>query len=125
MQKYSRNVFVIALLSGIGIGCTPSAPLSGPSTRSAPKTDASDNPLVKEARPDTEAVLKDLLAGEYDDDPTLSPVARKIKGFQSWAFETEEINPDLPQAVNFGGILNGPKGEANFAVLMVKQQNGK
>ena len=124
MRKYTRAVFTILMLCGFHGGCNSAVPPKAASP-AVPKKSVADNPLVKEALPDTEAILKDLLAGTYDDDPTLSPVARKVKGFQSWSFETQEPNPDLPQSVNFSGILKGPKGEADFTVLMVKQKNGK
>ncbi len=124
MRKYSRTVFTI-FLCWFGTGCTPVMPPKAANPPAVPKKSVADNPLVMEALPDTEAILKDLLAGVYDDDPSLSPVARKVKGFQSWAFETLDPNPDLPQSVNFSGILKGPKGEAEFTALMVKQQNGK
>ena len=81
--------------------------------------------LVKEARRDTEATLSDLCAGKYDNDPQFAPVARKVKGFRSWSIETQEIVPNLPKAVRFGGTLKGPNGEATFTATMVKQQNGK
>jgi hypothetical protein len=37
----------------------------------------------------------------------------------------QEVVPDLPKAVPFGGSLKGPTGEATFTATMVKQQNGK
>src|SRR4051812_29123055 len=122
MRRYTRTVFTILLLFAFHGGCKPTMPPKAASPSAIPKKSVADNPLVKEALPDTEAILQDLLAGIYDDDPTLSPVARKVKGFQSWSFETLEPNPDLPPSVNFSGILKGPKGEADFTVLMVKQQ---
>jgi hypothetical protein len=81
--------------------------------------------MVKEARADTEAVLNDLLAGKYDNDPNFAPVAQKVKGFQSWSLERQQIDPDNPKAVNFSGTLKGSSGEATFTASMVKQQNGK
>jgi hypothetical protein len=129
MTRHRPAIFVIILLLGIGAGCTKSSP-PAPGTNSAltknPKQkDDRDDPMVKEARSDTEAVLNDLLAGKYDNDPDLAPVARKLKGFQSWSINRQDIIPDTPKAVNFSGTLIGPRSEATVMASMVKQQNGK
>lgn len=84
-----------------------------------------DDLTVKDARSDAEAVLNDLLAGKSDDDPNLAPLARKIKGFQSYAIETQNIDSDNPKAVKFNGTLIGPQIEATFVSWMVKQPNGR
>jgi hypothetical protein len=120
MNKYAPIFIIVTLL-----GCAPPTPPKAAAPPAAPKKNDADNPLVKEARPDTEAVLSDLLAGKYDDDPSFAPVARKVNGFQSWSIETQEVDPGNPKMVNFGGTLDGPNGEATFTVGMVKQQNGK
>ncbi len=125
LRMYARMVIFVTLLCGLHVGCKPAPPPKAVPLPVAQKKDDADNPLVKEARPETEAVLKELLAGKYDNDPNLFPIARKVKGFQSWSIETQQINPDLPKAINFSGTLKGPNGEATFTVLMVKQENGK
>ena len=128
MRRHAPRILIAPLLLGIGVGCTNSSP-TPPRVSTPPKDqkqkDDRDDPLVKEARADTEVVLNDLLAGKYDEDPDFAPVARKVKGFQSWSIETQNLDPDSPRAVNFGGTLKGPKGEATFLASMRKQQNGK
>ena len=94
-------------------------------TEGEKKKDDSADPLVKEARADTEAVLNGLLAGKYDDDRDFAPVARKVKGYESWSIDRQEIDRDSPRAVNFHGTLEGPRGEATFVAGMRKQRNGK
>jgi hypothetical protein len=70
--------------------------------------------------------LNDLLAGKLDNDTSLAPAARKLKGFRSWSIERQNIDPSHdPNAVKFTGTLKGPKGEATFVAMMVKQQNGR
>ena len=110
----------------------PSPLLSLPSTPVVPKKDDADTPIVKEARPDTEAILNDLIAGKYDNDGQFAPVARKVKGFQSWSIETQEIDPDRPkEAVHFGGpvmvdrgfVLHQPLGEWN-STLKIDDDTG-
>jgi hypothetical protein len=87
--------------------------------------DDRDDPMVKEARSDTEAALNDLLAGKYDNDSDFAPVARKVKGFRSWSIEGQSSDPADRKAVNFSGTLKGPHGEAAFVASMVKQRNGR
>jgi hypothetical protein len=129
MKRYTLMLVMVAPLCGSGVGCGPSAP--SPSTpptgaaSAAPKKNDADNSLVKEARPDTEATLNDLIVGKYDNDQNFYPIARKLKGFRSWSIDSQEVVPDLPKAVRFGGTLKGPTGEATFTATMVKQQNGK
>ncbi len=126
MKKHLLMVVLTALACGVGSGCTPpSTPPKQTVAPVAPEEDAADKPLVKEARPDTEAVLDDLLAGRFHDDSILARLGQKLNGFQSWSIETQRIDPDLPKGVHFGGVLKGPRGDATFAVLMVKQQDGK
>jgi hypothetical protein len=70
--------------------------------------------------------MNDLLAGKLDNDMSLAPVARKLKGFRSWSIERQNIDPSHdPKAVIFAGTLKGPQGEATFVAMMVKQQNGR
>ena len=125
MNRILLFVVITTLVSGSGVGCTPSSPPKVVSATAVPNNDDADNPLVKEARSDTEAVLDDLLAGKYDNDADFAPVARKVKGFHSWSIESQKIETGVPKSVNFSGNLKGPNGEAIFTVLMVKQQSGK
>jgi hypothetical protein len=129
MRRNEAAIVIIALLLGMGAGCTNSSPTS-PKASTAPSEDAKqkddrDDPMMKEARSDAEAVLNDLLAGKLDNDPNLAPVAGKLKGFRSWSIQSQSIDPDNRKAVNFSGTLKGPQGEKTFVASMVKQQNGK
>ena len=126
-MKNLRTASLAGLLPLLAAGCMPAAP-PAPAPAPAPNApvkDDRDDPLVKEALPDTEAVLTDLLAGKYDDDPDLAPVARKVKGYRSWTIDRQERDPDHRTAVNFTGTLTGPTGQATFTASMVKQRNGK
>lgn len=131
MKYHALMVAIMALLCGSGVGCNPAAPPVGATPAVSknsvvPKKNIdADDPLVKEARPDTEAVLDELIAGAHDNDQSLGPVERKIDGFTSWSIDSQELDPDLPNAVRFGGVLTGPTSQATFSVTMVKQQNGK
>lgn len=131
MKNHARMVVITGLLCGSFVGCKPSTPPVG-ATPAVPKNSVvpnknndADDPLVKEARPDTEVVLDELIAGTHDNDQSLGAVERKVSGFTSWSIDSQELDPDLPNAVRFGGILTGPASRATFSVTMVKQQNGK
>lgn len=114
----------------LAAGCTnhdaapPPARKAPVAQRPARKDDAG-HPLVKEARPDTEAVLTGLLAGKYDADPDFAPIAQKLKGYSTWVITAQEPDPDNRNAVHFDGTLSGPAGEATFTAYMVKQQSGR
>src|SRR5262249_48125165 len=128
MGRHAPAIITMTLLLWVGMGCSNSRPTSPVATTvPAPKQkDDRDDPMVKEARSDTEAILNDLLAGKLDSDTSLAPVARKLKGFRSWSIETQNIDPSHdPKAVKFTGTLKGPQGEATFVAMMVKQENGK
>jgi hypothetical protein len=51
----------------------------------APRGETVADPILREARERADAILGDLLAGRFDDDPDLWPVARKVKGYRSCA----------------------------------------
>ena len=128
MGRHAPAIITMTLLLWIGVGCSkpPPTPPVAATLPGPPQTDDHDDPMVKEARSDTEAILNDLLAGKLDNDTSLAPVARKLKGFRSWSIERENIDPSHdPKAVKFTGTLKGPQGEATFVAMMVKQQNGK
>jgi hypothetical protein len=110
-------------------GCQPAAPKGGgaPAPKAeepdAPKGEAIADPVLREAREQVEAVLADLLAGKLDQDESLVPVARKLKGYQSWSIKSQKLVRD--GAVDFRGILTAPGGRASFDVHLVKQVSGK
>jgi hypothetical protein len=129
MKAHATANVIVTVILGIMAGCTrpgPTPPAASTPSIEAPKPkDNSDDPVVKEARSDTEAVLNDLLAGKLDNDPNLAPLARKLKGYRVWSIDRQSIERDNPQTVKFNGTLKGPQGEATFLATMVKQQNGK
>jgi hypothetical protein len=120
-------VLAALALPALGGGFTnrTAAPPKAPVAARPAKPNHPDHLLVKEARADTEAVLNDLLAGKYDHDTNFAPVARRVKGYTSWSIDSQEVDPDSPQAVTIDGTLSGPSGEATFSASMRKQQNGK
>ena len=112
------------------VGCTnspftPPVPVNSVSPPKPVKRSDADDPMVKEARADTEAVLDDLLAGEAHGDTGLARLSQKLRGFKSWSIKGQEVESNPPKSVKFDGTLTGPMGDASFVVLMVKQQNGK
>jgi hypothetical protein len=128
MGRHAPATIIFTLLLLMGMGCSNSRPTPPVATIvPVPKQkDDRDDPMVKEARSDTEALLNDLLAGKLDNDQSLAPVARKLKGFRSWSIERQDIDlSHEPKAVKFTGTLKGPQGEATFVAMMVKQQNGR
>jgi hypothetical protein len=128
MEKYMRQhtlmIVFLAVICGSCVACRPAA-TPKVAVPAVPKQDDADNPLVKDARPDMDSTLNDLLAGKYDNDDSYAPIARKVKGFKSWSIDSQQVVPDLPKAVRFGGTLKGPTSEATFAATMVLQNNGK
>lgn len=131
MRDPRPSLLMAALLLGAGAGCTTSDspvpfPIGKPSAPYRPvKREDADETLVKEARPDTESVLDDLMAGETHGDSGLARPAQKVAGYRSWTIEGQEVEPAVPESVKFGGTLKGPSGEASFIVLMVKQRDGR
>jgi hypothetical protein len=75
------------------------------------------------AREQADATLGGLLAGKFDNDADLSPVARKLKGYQSASVKSQKIVRD--GAAEFGGVLTGPASRARFDMTLVKQASGK
>ncbi|HVX16170.1 MAG TPA: hypothetical protein VHC22_33600 [Pirellulales bacterium] len=128
-MNYGTPTFLIAVLAACA-SCTnshpaPPTPIAAPAGAQAQRNDQED-PKVKEALSDTQTFLKDMLAGQYDEDPDLAALARKLDGFQSFSIESQMIDRGNPvDTVNFSGTLKGPSGEAAFTASMVKQQNGK
>jgi hypothetical protein len=112
-------------------GCRPAGPGPGggglpppPEERpEAPKGKAIADPVLREARDEAEVILGGLLAGKFENDPDMWPVARKLKGYQSWSVKDQEIVRD--GAAEFRGTLSGPRGRARFGMTLVKQTNGR
>jgi hypothetical protein len=118
------------LLFTLVCGCGPAArgpagaaPAAKPLEPDAPEGEAIADPVLREAREQADAILDGLLAGKFDQDQELWPVARKLKGFQSASIKSEEIV--RAGAADFRGILIGPAGRARFDMHLVKQKNGK
>ncbi len=81
------------------------------------------DPVLREAREQADATLGGLLAGKYDNDPNLAPVARKVKGYQSCSIKSQQIVRE--GAADFRGTLTGPAGRARFDMTLVKQASGR
>jgi hypothetical protein len=78
--------------------------------------------VLREGREQADAILDGLLAGKLDQDQDLSPVARKVKGYQSWSITSQNIVRE--GAADFQGVLSSPAGRARFDMLLVKQMSG-
>jgi hypothetical protein len=74
-------------------------------------------------RGQADTILEGLLAGKFDQDPDLWPVARKLKGYSAFAVKSQGMARD--RTADFRGVLPGPAGRAHFAMTLVKQANGK
>jgi hypothetical protein len=129
--KFAARHLVCAglLIALVAVGCegerptapAPAAPKAG--EPDAPKGDAIADPVLREAREQLDMVLTDLLTGKFDQDESFAPVARKLKGYQSWSIKSQQLVRD--GAVNFRGILTAPGGRARFDIHFVKQESGK
>jgi hypothetical protein len=122
-----------ALLVALGgVGCRPANPGQGggampvqpgkAEAAEAPKGEAIADPVLREARDRAEAILQGLLAGKYENDPDLFPLAKKIKGYQSWTIQSQEML--RVNAAQFLGVLSAPQGRADFNMTLRKQQDG-
>jgi hypothetical protein len=89
----------------------------------APTGEAIADPVLRQARAQADSILDGLLAGQFDQDPDLGPVAKKLKGFQSWAIKSQKVVRE--GAAEFQGVLTSPGGAAGFKVTLVKQASGK
>ena len=113
------------------MGCQPAAPGGGgvpaPAPQAeqpdAPKGEAIADPVLREAREQADAILDGLLAGKFEQDQDLWPVARKLKGYQSWSIKSQKIVRE--GAADFQGVLRSPAGRARFDMTFVKQMSGK
>jgi hypothetical protein len=118
-----------ATIALAGAGCRSAAP-SGAAIASAqaevpdaPRGEAVADPSLREARDQADAMLAGLLAGRFSDDPNLSPVARRVKGYQSYSIQSQEMVRD--SAAEFRGLLHGPVGRTRFGMTLMKQTDGK
>ncbi len=89
----------------------------------APKGEAIADPVLREAREQTDAIFDGLLGGKFDQDPDLAPVARKLKGYTSCSVTSQKMARE--GAADFEGTLFSRTGRARFDVVMVKQVTGK
>jgi hypothetical protein len=89
----------------------------------APKGKAIADPVLRESREQANAILDGLLAGKFDQDPDLSPVARKLKGFGSSLITSQKLVRN--DAAEFGATFTSPAGRAGFDMMLVKQVSGK
>jgi hypothetical protein len=89
----------------------------------APKGEAIADPVLREGREQADAILNGLLAGRFDQDQDLSPVARKLNGYQFWSIKSQKIVRE--GAAQFQGVLSSPTGRARFDMLLVKQVSGR
>jgi hypothetical protein len=88
----------------------------------APAGEAIADPVLRQAREQADSILDGLLAGKFDQDQNLWPVARKLKGLQSWAIKSQKVVRE--GAAEFQGVLTSPEGAARFKVTLVKQASG-
>jgi hypothetical protein len=107
---------------GVGGGAAP-APAAPAVEVEAPNGKAIADPVLRESREQADAILNSLLAGKFDQDPALLPVARKLKGFQSWTINSQKLV--RADAAEFRGTLTSPTVRAGFDMTLVKQANGK
>ena len=132
-QSLRMSVFLAGLAALLLPSCTRPVPVAGgggvapalpapAAAVDAPKGKDIVDPVLRESREKADAILDGLLAGKFDQDADLSPVARKRKGYQSWSITSQKMA--RPDAATFGGELAGPAGRAAFDMLLVKQQTG-
>jgi hypothetical protein len=126
---WAAGLVLVSLAFSI-TGCRPGAPAGGgapvPAPQveepDAPKGEAVADPAIREARDQADAIFGGLLAGKFDNDPDLSPVARKVKGYQSYSIKSQKIV--RAGAADFHGVLTGPAGRARFDMTLMKQVSG-
>lgn len=124
MRFVANAVFLLIFAGGCSDG-NPAPKKPAPVGPAAAEKDDADDPIVKEAKADTDALFKDLLAGKANEDTMLATIAAKVKPFDSVAIESQKLMPGQPKTVRFDGTLKGARGEAKFSVRMVKQGSGK
>jgi hypothetical protein len=121
-----RTRFII-LVTVILAGCRPAVPgravLAPAEELDAPNAEAIGDPELRQAREQADATLGGLLAGKLEAHPSLSPVAKKLKGYQSYAVKSQQIVRD--GTAEFRGLLSAPSGRVRFDLTLVKQADGR
>ena len=128
-RRLAWGVAVVPFMAVIGCGPATSGSNGTASVipandeTAAPKGNAIAEPMLREARDEAEALLRGLLAGEFDQDENLALVAEKLKGYTSWSIKAQTLAGK--GTAEFKGTLSGPAGKRNFSMLLVKQAAGK
>jgi hypothetical protein len=135
-EKLAMHKVIMLALLAFGlilsvVGCKkPAAPPVPPQAASAsapgfrPDLVAPvSNAELAAAQASATSILDGLLAGQYDTDAGLSPVARKVKGFTSWSVTAQKKEPGGAAGWHFTGTLNAPR-PASFDLYLVKQEAG-
>jgi hypothetical protein len=104
-------------------GAAGNATVPSADETAAPKGMAIADPVLREAREQADALLQDLLQGNFDQDENLALVAEKVKGYTSWSVQSQAIAGK--GKAEFKGTLSGPAGKAHFRMLLVKQAAGQ
>jgi len=122
-------VAALTLALGLGAGCSKTVTVApaGPASPAGAEggRDDHDDPAVRAARPDAEAFLNGLLAGQFDADPDYAPVAARVKGYATWAIRSERLTGEPGNPIDYVCVLDGPAGKADWAFRMTRQQTGK
>ena len=123
----SAHPVLVLVTCSLLFGCQESpipAPLAHRAEEpDAPKGETVADPVLRESRDQADAILADLISGKLENDADLSPVSRKVKGYQSCSIKSQKIVRD--GTVNFRGVLTGPKSHSRFDMTMVKQVSGR
>ena len=100
----------------------PAAPAGAPLVE-APKGEAIDDAVLREARAATDDILRKLLDGKTEDDSASEQIAKKIEGYKAAVVTAQKMSRE--DAAEFEGKFVGPGGRASFKTTVVKQKNGK
>ena len=79
--------------------------------------------VLREGREAAETILDGLIAGRFDQNQDLWPVANKLKGYQSWSIKSQQLVRQ--DAADFGGLLTSAPAKRRFDMTLVKQADGK
>ena len=135
MRVYAlTEALLVCLIAIAGSGCNRRVPLAGPPPAKgpvaapaviveAPKGEAIEDPVLREARAATDEILSGMLAGKAQDDTGSEQIARKIGGYKSAVITAQKMTRE--DAAQFEGKLEGPGNRASFNATVVKQKNGK
>jgi hypothetical protein len=124
------RLLLLGVVCLLQTSCRPAVPAGGsPSAKTqteepdAPSGEEINDPVLREARAQVETILSGLLAGQFDKDPDLWPVASKLKNFQAYSIKSQKIIRE--GAAQFKGLLRNSAGRAHFDLMLVKQTSGK